>query len=191
MKVVPKVFLITLIASVVGLVGCNENLLPEEDKKSSNSSLIIEKSTVDESITLLLPQVVVQLKKGNSKSGWLTQFNLPKKQIVITLNGYSQTIKLEDIKRLKFVLDKAPYSSPDILVRNEKQLSNIKQETWTGIPISHFQLRKNRTDEASIKLSSYILSKFGQIRTESSYIVESIEFDESLQKMTFKVLLQT
>lgn len=190
MKVVPKVLLITLIASVVGLVGCNENLLPEEDKKSSTSSLIIEKSTVDESITLLLPQVVVQLKKGNSKSGWLTQFNLPKKQIVITLNGYSQTIKLADIKRLKFVLDKAPYSSPDILVRNEKQLSSIKQKTWTGIPISHFQLRNNRTDEASIKLNSYILSKFGQIRTESSYIVESIEFDQSLQKMTFKVLLQ-
>ena len=84
MKLVPKVLLITLIASVVGLVGCNENLLPEEDKKSSSSSLIIEKSTVDESITLLLPQVVVQLKQGRSKSGWLTQFNLQKKQIVIT-----------------------------------------------------------------------------------------------------------
>ncbi|MGD1909822.1 MAG: hypothetical protein ACFB2X_02830 [Rivularia sp. (in: cyanobacteria)] len=191
MKVVPKVFLITLIASVVGLVGCNENLLPEEDTKSSNSSLIIEKSTVDESITLLLPQVVVQLKQGKSKSGWLTQFSSQKKQIVITLSGYSQTIKFADIKKLQFVLYKAPYSSPDILVRNEKQLSKIKQETWAGIPINHFQLRKNRTDEASIKLSSYILSKFGQIRTESSYIVETIEFDESLQKMTFKVLLQT
>ncbi len=189
MKVVPKVFLITLIASVVGLVGCNENLLAE-DTKSSNSSLIIEKSIVDESLTLLLPQVVVELKEGKAKSGWLTQFNSQKKEIQIILNGYSQKINFKKIKKLRFALDKPPYSSPDILVRSEKQLSEIKQNTWVGIPTSHFRLRKDRTDEAEVKLSKYIFANSQHIFLDSSYLVESIEFDESLQKMTLKVVIQ-
>ncbi len=190
MKVVPKVFLITLVASVVGLVGCNKNLLPE-DTKSSNSSLIIEKSTVDDSITLLLPQVVVELKQGKPKSGWLTKFDSQKKEMQITLNGFSQIVEFTNIKKLKFILDRAPYSSPDILVRNEKQLSNIKQQTWVGIPISDFQLRKDRIDQAKVKQSNYILDNFGQVLSDSSYILEAIELDKSLQKMTLKVLLTT
>ena len=188
MKVVSKVFLITLISSVVGLVGCNENLLPE-DTKPSNSSLVIEKSVVDESLTLLLPQVVVELKEGKPKSGWLTKFNWQKKEIQITLNGSSQMINFKDIKKLKFIVDNAPFSSPDVLVRNEKELSDIKQENWVGIPTSHFQLQKNRTDKAQVKLSNYIFATSQNIVLSSSYLLEAIEFDESLQKMTLKVLL--
>ena len=189
MKVVPKVFLITLIASIVGLAGCNENLLPE-DTKSSNSSLVIEKSVVDESLTILLPQVVVDLKQGKPKSGWLTKFDWQKKEIQVTLNSFSQTVNFKDIKKLKFVLDKAPYSSPDILVRNEQQLSDAKPFTWVGIPTSQFQLRKDRIDEAKVKLTNYILSNSQNILLDSNYIVEFIEFDDSLQKMKLKVFLQ-
>lgn len=189
MKVVPKVFLITLIASVVGMVGCNENLLPE-DTKSSNSSFIIEKSPIDESITLLLPQVIVELNEGKSKFGWLTKFNSQKKEIQITLNGNSQTVNFKDIKKLKFAIEKAPYSSPNILTRNEKELSESKQQTWIGVSTSDFQLREDRTDEAQVKLTNSILASSQQLILDSSYVVEAIKFDESLKKMTLKVFLR-
>ena len=113
MKLVPKVLLITLVASVFGMVGFNQILL-SEDKSFSDSSLIIEKATFDDSITLLLPQVIVELKQGRPQYGWLTQFNPPKKELQITWNGNYQKINFKDIKKLKFVIGKPPYSSPDI-----------------------------------------------------------------------------
>ena len=189
MKVVPKVFLITLISSVVWMLGYSQILL-SEDKTSSNSLPIIEKVTVDESITLLLPQVVVELKEGKPKFGWLTKFNSEKKEIQITLNGSYQMVNFKDIKKLKFTIEKAPYSSPNILTRNEKELSESKQENWVGVPTSDFQLRKDRTDEAQLKLTNSILANSQQILLDSSYVVEAIKFDESLQKMKLKVFLQ-
>jgi hypothetical protein len=189
MKVVPKVFLITLIASVVGMVGCNQNLLPEETK-SSKTSLIIEKVPVDDSITVLLPQLVVELKEGKPKYGFLTKFNSQKKEIEITWKGFSQTINFKDIKKLKFIIEKAPYSSPNILTRKEQDLSESKQETWVGVPTSNFQLRKDRIDEAKVKITNSLLVNSGQALLDSRYIVETIEFDNSLQKMTLKVFLQ-
>ena len=189
MKVLPKVFLITLVASVVGIVGYNQILLSNEDTKPSNLSLIIEKVTVDESITLLLPQVIVELKEGKPKFGWLTKFNSAKKEIQITLNGNSQVINFKDIKKLKFAIEKAPYSSPNILVRNEKELSEAKQETWVGVPTKDFQLRKDRVDQAKLKLTNSILTNSQQLMLDRSYVIEAIEFDESLQKMKLKVFL--
>ena len=189
MKLVPKVLLITLLASVVGIVGFNQILL-SEDNKSSNSSLIIEKVPVDDSITLLLPQVIVELKKGKPKYGWLTQFNSGKKEIQISWNGGYQKINFKDIKKLKFAIGKAPFSSPDIIVRNEKELSEVKQETWIGIPIKDFQLRKDRVDEAKVKLTNSLLANSEQFMFGSSYVIEAIEFDDSLNKMTMKVFLQ-
>ena len=190
MKVVPKVFLITLIASVVGMVGCNENLLPEDTKSSNSSSLVVEKTSIDESITLLLPQVIVELKEGKPKFGWLSKFNSQKKEIQITWNGNSQTVNFKDIKRLKFAIEKAPYSSPNILTRNEKGLSESKQQIWVGVPTSDFKLREDRTDEAKVKLTNSILASSQHLLLDSSYIVEAIEFDESLKKMTLKVFLR-
>lgn len=186
MKLVPKVLLITLIASVFGMVGFNQVLL-SEDKSFSDSSLIIEKAIFDDSITLLLPQVIVELKKGKPQYGWLTQFNSPKKELQITWNGNYQKINFKDIKKLKFVIGKAPFSSPDILVRNEKELSEVKQETWVGIPTKDFQLQKDRTDKATVKLTNSILANSQQFVFGSSYVIEAIEFDESLEKMTMKV----
>ena len=189
MKVLPKVFLITLVASVVGIVGYNQILLSNEDTKPSNLSLIIEKVPVDESITLLLPQAIVELKEGKPKYGWLTTFNSAKKEIQITLNGSSQMINFKDIKKLKFAIEKVPYSSPDILVRNEKELSEAKQETWVGVPTKDFQLRNDRIDQAKLKLTNSILANSKQLILSSSYVIETIEFDESLKKMKLKVFL--
>ncbi|MGB3756396.1 MAG: hypothetical protein WBA07_08500 [Rivularia sp. (in: cyanobacteria)] len=188
MKVLPKVFLITLVASVVGIVGYNQILLSNEDTKPSNLSLIIEKVPVDESITLLLPQAIVELKEGKPKYGWLTKFNSAKKEIQITLNGNYQVINFKDIKKLRFALEKAPYSSPNILVRNEKELSEAKQEIWVA-PTNDFQLRKDRIDEAKLKLTNSILTNSQQLMLDRSYVIEAIKFDESLQKMTLKVFL--
>lgn len=186
MKLVPKVLLITLAASIFGMVGFSEVLL-SEDQKSSNSSLIIENITVDDSITLLLPQVIVELKKGKPKYGWLTKFNSAKKEIQIAWNGNYQSINFKDIKKLKFAIEKAPFSSPDILVRNEKQLSEAKQENWV-VPTNDFQLVKHRTDRAKLKLTNSILANSKQLMLNSSYIVETIEFDD-LNKMKLKVFL--
>jgi len=188
MKLVPKVLLITLVASVFGMVGFNQILL-SKDTKPSNSSLIIEKIPVDDSITLLLPQVIVDLKEGKPKFGWLTKFNSAKREIQITLNGNSQRIDFKDIKKLKFVIGKAPFSSPNILVRSEKELSEVKQETWVGVPTNDFQLRQDRTDQAEVKLSNSILASSQQLIIGSNYVIEAIEFDESLKKMTLKVFL--
>jgi hypothetical protein len=188
MKLVPKVLLITLVASVVGMVGFNQVLL-SEDQKSSNSSLIIEKVTVDESITLLLPEVIVELKEEKPKYGWLTKFNSAKKEIQITFNGNSQVINFKDIKKLKFAIEEVPFSSPDILVRNEKELSEAKQEIWAGVPTNDFQLVKDRTDRVKLKLTNSILANSKQLMLTKSYILETIEFDESLKKMTLKVFL--
>ncbi|MGB7377472.1 MAG: hypothetical protein WA959_13030 [Rivularia sp. (in: cyanobacteria)] len=181
-------FLITLVASVVGIVGYNQILLSNEDTKPSNLSLIIEKVPVDESITLLLPQAIVELKEGKPKYGWLTKFNSAKKEIQITLNGNYQVINFKDIKKLRFALEKAPYSSPNILVRNEKELSEAKQEIWVA-PTNDFQLRKDRIDEAKLKLTNSILTNSQQLMLDRSYVIEAIKFDESLQKMTLKVFL--
>lgn len=187
MKLVPKVLLITLVASVFGMVGFNEVLL-SEDQKSSNSSLIIENIPVDDSITLLLPQVIVELKEGKPKYGWLTKFNSAKKEIQIALNGKYQTINFKDIKKFKFAIEKAPYSSPDILVRNEKELSEAKQENWI-VPTKDFQLRNDRIDEAKLKLTNSILANSQQLILGSSYVIETIEFDRSLNNMKLKVFL--
>lgn len=186
MKLVPKVLLITLVASVFGMVGFNEVLL-SEDQKSSNSSLIIENIPVDDSITLLLPQVIVELKQGKPKYGWLTKFNSAKKEIHIAWNSNYQTINFKEIKKLKFAIEKAPYSSPDILVRNEKELSEAKQENWV-VPTKDFQLVKGRTDEAKLKLTNFILANSKQLMLGSSYVIETIEFDD-LNKMKLKVFL--
>ena len=90
---------------------------------------------------------------------------------------------------MKFVIGKPPFSSPDILVRNEKQLSEVKQETWVGVPTKDFQLQKDRTDKATVKLTNSILANSQQFVFGNSYVIEAIEFDESLQKMTMKVFL--
>ena len=99
MKLVPKVLLTTLVASVFGMVGFSQILL-SEDKSFSDSSLIIEKATFDNSITLLLPQVIVELKEGKPKYGWLTQFNSPKKELQPKLSPNKETfyIFLENYK---------------------------------------------------------------------------------------------
>ncbi|MBV6625876.1 MAG: hypothetical protein KI793_23590 [Rivularia sp. (in: Bacteria)] len=154
-----------------------------------NSSLQIEQVPVDDSITLLLPQVTVELKGGKLKYGWLTQFNSAKKELQITWQGNYQKINFKDIKKLKFVIGKAPFSSPDILVRNEKQLSEVKQETWLGVPTKDFQLQTNRVDRANLKLTNSILASSEQLIFNSKYVIETIEFDESLQKMNMKVFL--
>lgn len=187
MKLVPKVLLITLVASVFGMVGFNEVLL-SEDQTSSHSSLIIENIPVDDSITIMLPQVIVDLKKGKPKYGWLTKFNSAKKEIQIGWNGNYQSINFKDIKKLKFAIEKAPYSSPDILVRKEKELSEAKQQDWV-VPTKDFQLRNDRIDEAKLKLTNSILASSKQLRLDSSYIIETIEFDPSLNKMKLKVFL--
>ncbi|MEO1186216.1 MAG: hypothetical protein AAFX46_16730, partial [Cyanobacteria bacterium J06636_27] len=100
-----------------------------------------------------------------------------------------QKINFKDIKKLKFVIGKAPFSSPDILARNEKELSEVKQETWVNVPTKDFQLQKDRTDKATVKLTNSILSNSQQFVFGSSYVIEAIEFDESLQKMKMKVFL--
>ena len=187
MKLVPKVLLITLVASVFGMVGFNEVLL-SEDQKPSNSSLIIENIPVDDSITLLLPQVILELKQGKPKYGWLTKFNPATKEIQIAWNGKYQSIKFKDIKKLKFAIEKPPFSSPDILVRKEKELSEAKQQNWV-VPTNDFQLVKGRTDEAKLKLTNSILANSKQLMLDSSYIIETIEFDPSFNKMTLKVFL--
>ena len=104
------------------------------------------------------------------------------------MNNNYQTINFKDIKKLKFAIEKAPYSSPDILVRNEKELSEAKQENWV-VPTKDFQLRKDRIDEAKLKLTNSILTNSKQLILSSSYVIETIEFDESLNNMRLKVFL--
>ncbi|MEO1430394.1 MAG: hypothetical protein AAFV71_15280 [Cyanobacteria bacterium J06633_8] len=188
MKLVLKVFLITLVASVVGIVGYNKILL-SKDTELPKLSLKIEQVPVDDSITLLLPQVIVELKEGKPKYGWLTQFNSSKKELQITWNGNYQKINFKNIKKLKFIIGKAPFSSPDIIVRNEKELSEVTQETWVGVPTKDFQLQANRVDEAKLKLTNSILASSKQLIFNSKYVIETIEFDGSLQKMKMKVFL--
>ena len=89
---------------------------------------------------------------------------------------------------MKFAIEKPPFSSPDILVRKEKELSEAKQQNWV-VPTNDFQLVKGRTDEAKLKLTNSILANSKQLMLDSNYIIETIEFDKSLNKMKLKVFL--
>lgn len=193
MKVLSKVLLITLLAAIVGLAGCNQNKF--SDVKSSVIPLpAIKPSTADNSVTVLFPQKGnVSLIKGVSKIGWV-KVNPQAKQIEVSLNNSSETIDFALIKKVNFDLNRAIFSDGDF--RKGEKSSELIQDTLTKIPVNDLKLSEDDTSEVTVKLNNSTLSKerlesITSVVGDGIYVVEEILFDESSKKMTLKVLCCT
>ncbi|MEO1430393.1 MAG: hypothetical protein AAFV71_15275 [Cyanobacteria bacterium J06633_8] len=187
MKVLSKVLLITLLAAIFGLTGCNQSKFSEV-----NNSVIplpaIKPSTAEKSVKVIFPQKAnVRLIGAGSKIGWVN-INLQAKQIEVSLNNNSETIDFSRIKKVDFDLNRAIFSDGDIVIQGEESSEYI-QETFTGIPVSDLKL-ENETGEVTVKLNNSESSKNDVVR-DGIYVVEEILFDESSDKMAFKVLCCT
>lgn len=191
MKVLSKVLLITLLAAIFGLAGCNQNKLSEV-KSSAIPLPTIEPSTAEKSVTVLFPQKAnVRLVAGASKTGWV-KINSQAKQIEVSLNSDSEQIDFAQIKKVNFDLNRAILSDGDIIVRGEES-SELVTDTLTKVPVSDLKLEEAETVEARVKLNNSALSKDKQETIISAardgiYVVKEILFDESSNKMTLKVL---
>ncbi len=191
MKVLSKVLLITLLAAIFGLAGCNQNKL-SEIKSSAIPLPTIKPSTAENSVTVLFPQKAnVRLVRGVSKIGWVN-INLPAKQIEVSLNNDSERIDFAQIKKVNFDLNRAIISDGDIVIKGEKS-SDLIQDTLNKIPVNDLKLSDSETGEVTVKLNNYASSKEQEKRINSIvkdgiYVVEEILFDESSSKMTIKVL---
>ncbi|MGD1909821.1 MAG: hypothetical protein ACFB2X_02825 [Rivularia sp. (in: cyanobacteria)] len=191
MKVLSKVLLIALLATIFGLAGCNQKKLPEV-KSSAIPLPKIKSSTAENSVTVLFPQKAnISLIEGVSKIGWV-KIHLQAKQIEVSLNSDSEKIDFTQIKKVNFDVSRAIISDGDIAFGGEKS-SDLIQETLTKIPVNDLKLSESETGEFTVKLNNSALSKDQQdamnsLVKDSIYVVEEIVFDDSSSKMTLKVL---
>ena len=184
MKVLSKVLLIALLATIVGLSGCVRSQLSEVNK-SAIPLPSIKPSNARNSVSVIFPQKAnIKLVGGESRIGWV-DINLQGKQIEVSLNSDSETIDFAQIKKVNFDLNRAIYSDSDIVIQGEES-SDVIRETLTSIPVSDLKLEKE-TGEVTVKLNNSASSKNDVVR-DGIYVVEEILFDESSQKMTLKVL---
>ena len=188
MKVLSKVLLITLLATIFGLSGCSKSKLSEV--KSSVIPLpTIEPSILDKSVTVIFPQKAnLKIVEGASKIGWVN-INLPAKQIEVSLNEDSEIIDFSQIQKVNFDLNRANFSDSDVVIKGE-QSSDYMQDNFKQIPVSDLKLQDKGTSEVSVKLNNSASSEDDIVR-DGIYIVEEILFDDSSQEMSFKVLCCT
>jgi len=188
MKVLSKVLLITLLATIFGLSGCNQSQFSEV-KKSAIPLPTIKSSTAEKSATVIFPQKAnVRLIGGVSKIGWVN-INLQAKQIEVSFNRDSETIDFSGIKKVNFDLNRANFSDGDIVIQGGKS-SDYTQDTFTKVPVNDLKLQEKETSEVTVKLNNSASSK-NSVARDGIYIVEEILFDESSQKITLKVLCCT
>lgn len=187
MKMLSKVLLITLLAAIFALPGCNQSKLPEV-KKSAIPLPTIKPSTAQNSVTVLFPQKAnISLVKGVSKTGW-ARINLQAEQIEVSSSNDSETIDFDQIEKISFDLNRAIFSSEKFAIPNEKS-SDFIQETWTQVSIDDFKLEKDKTGEVTVRMNNSALNQ--SAARDGIYVVEEILFDPSSQKMTLKVLCCT
>ena len=188
MKVLSKVLLITLLATIFGLSGCNKSKVSEV-KSSAIPLPAIKPSAVEKSVTVIFPQKAnVKLVRGESKIGWVN-INLPAKQIEVSLNEDSEIIDFSQIQKVNFDLNRANFSDSDVVIKGE-QSSDYMQDNFKQIPVSDLKLQDKGTSEVSVKLNNSASSEDDIVR-DGIYIVEEILFDDSSQEMSFKVLCCT
>ena len=188
MKVLSKVLLITLLATIFGLSGCNQGQFSEV-KKSAIPLPTIKSSTAEKSATVIFPQKAnIKLVGGVSKIGWVN-INLEAKQIELSLNRGSETINFSQIQKVNFDLNRANFSDGDIFVKGEKSSDYIR-DTFTKVPVNDLKLQDKETSVVTVKLNNSLSSQ-NSVARDGIYIVEEMLFDESSQKMTFKVLCCT
>ena len=194
MKVLSKVLLITLLAAIFGLAGCNQNKLPKV-KSSAIPLPTIKPSTTDKSVTVIFPQKAnLRLVGGVSKTGWV-KINLEAKQIEISLNRDSAKVDFAQVKKVNFDLNRAILNDGDIVIRSEEP-SEFVRDTFTQVPVSDLKLEEGETGIFRVKLNNSVLKNEEQTGIISAirdgiYVVEEMLFDESSQKMTLKVLCCT
>ncbi|MEM9926246.1 MAG: hypothetical protein AAF915_21250 [Cyanobacteria bacterium P01_D01_bin.50] len=189
MKVLSKVLLITLLAAIFGLAGCNQKKLPEV-KSSAIPLPTIKSSTTDKSVTVLFPQKAnVGLVEGVSKIGWI-KINLQAKQIEVSLNSDTEKIDFARIKKVDFDLNRAILSDGDVAIKGEES-SDLIEDTLTKIPVNDLKLSDSETGEVTVKLNNSALVRqevLNSVVLDGIYVVEEILFDDSSSKMTLKVL---
>ncbi|AFY57969.1 hypothetical protein Riv7116_5600 [Rivularia sp. PCC 7116] len=184
MKVLSKVLLITLLAAIFGLTGCNQSKFSEVNK-SVIPLPAIKSYTAENSARVVFPQKAnVRLIGGASKIGWVN-INLQTKQIEVTLNNNSETFDFNRIKKVNFDLNRAIFSDGDILIKGEK-LSDFIRESLIRVPMSDLKL-ENEAGEVTVKLNNSESSQNYVVR-DGIYVVQDILFDESLDRTTLKVL---
>ncbi|BAY87589.1 hypothetical protein NIES267_71130 [Calothrix parasitica NIES-267] len=187
MKVLSKVLLITLLATIFGLSGCNKSKVSEV-KPSAIPLSVIKPSAVDKSVTVIFPQKAnIKLVRGESKIGWVN-INLQAKQVEVSLNNDSEIIDFNRIQKVNFDLNRATFNSSDIVIEGEES-SNYVRDYLKNIPVTNFNLQQE-TGEVRVKLNNSVSNQISVVR-DGIYIVEEIVFDESSQKMTLKVLCCT
>ena len=184
MKVLSKVLLIALLASIVGLSGCDRSQLSEVNK-SAIPLPSIKPSNARNSVSVIFPQKAnIKLVGGESRIGWVN-INLQAKEIEVSLNSDSATISFSRIQKINFDLTRAIYSAADIVTQGEES-SNVIRETFNSIPVSDLKLEKE-TSEVTVKLNNSASNQIFVVRVVI-YVVEEILLYESSQKMTLKVL---
>ncbi|MEM6755468.1 MAG: hypothetical protein AAF630_21150 [Cyanobacteria bacterium P01_C01_bin.38] len=187
MKVLSKVLLITLLATVVGLSGCDRSQISEV-KKSAIPLLKIKPSSARKSATVLFPQKAnIKLVGGVSKIGW-ANINLKAKRIEVSSSNDSETIDFTQIQKINFDLNRAIFSNGNTAIEAEKS-PDLLQQTWTHISLDDFKSEEDM-GEVMVKLNNSALSKNFVVQ-DGIYVVEEIGFDESSQKMALKVLCCT
>ena len=126
--------------------------------------------------------VQVFLKNGSSVWATLTGFNSQKKTIQITSkNGSSREVQITEIKRM--IADKkspvVDYDGKPRVIRGEDS-AEAKQSTWSGVPLSQFQVQQGQTN---VDLSNVVnprqLRGIRGVAMNSLYVVDEIEFDAS------------
>lgn len=176
MKLLNKLLLKALYITVFGLAGCSGSGNPESQITPTNPP--------ENLIPVSLPiRAEIFLTVGKSKSGLLSKIDGEKKQIEITLGGSSQSVKLAQIKKVKFKPNAEIYSRGKIVIRGEEDKSSAnKQETWTGIPLSDFQLQNPQTGEAKVDLTNSGVDETKQfgikaVVQDSTYVAKEMEFE--------------
>ncbi len=188
MKVLSKVLLIALLATIFGLYGCERSQLSEVNK-SVIPLPTIKPSTAGNYVRVMFPQKAnIKLVGGAYKIGWV-DINLQARQIEVSLNRDSEIIDFNRIKKVNFDINRATFSNSDIVIQGEES-SDLVRETFKSIPVSDFKFEENKTTEVTVKLNNSASSQTYVVRN-GIYIVEEILFDESSQKMTLKVLCCT
>lgn len=187
MKVLSKVLLITLLAAIFGLSGCDKNKVSEV-KLSAIPLPATKPSAIDKSVTIIFPQKAnVKLVGGESKIGWVS-FSLQAKNIEVSLNNDSEIIDFSRIQQVDFDLNLATFNSDDIVIKGEESFNYVR-DYLKNIPVSNLK-SQSETNEVRVKLNNSASNQNSIVR-DGIYIVEQILFDESSQKITLKVLCCT
>ena len=183
MKVFLKVLVVTLFASITGLVGSASPPPSHQNKLAQVPNV----SPQDSSISVFLPQGAnVTLKKGNSMSGRLTEIDPQTEQIKLELSGESATVEIAEIEKVEFrgdVILGCGNSDCKIVIRGDEDETSPgnNQKTWSE-PLTNFRVIDSSTGEAQIQLTSIPklqLRGILSVASSSSYVVEEIQFDSS------------